>query len=93
MPYITQHERVDLVGDEPDNPKNCGQLNFVITNLIHNYIENKGLCYYTINEVIGVLSCSQMELYRTVASPYEDKKRSENGSVSDLDSINLEDVR
>jgi len=34
-----------------------------------------------INEVIGVLECAKLELYRRVAAPYEERKRIENGEV------------
>jgi hypothetical protein len=37
------------------------------------------------------LSLVGAEFYRTVAAPYEDRKRSENGSVSNLDGVTYED--
>jgi len=42
---------------------------------------------------MGVLECAKLELYRMVAAKYEDKKRLENGAVSELDAVNLGDVR
>jgi hypothetical protein len=39
------------------------------------------LSYSKINEVIGVLECAKQELYRRVASPYEDSKKEANGDV------------
>ena len=51
------------------------------------------LCYTVLNEVIGMLECAKLELYRQVAVPYEDKKKRNNGAVSELDSKTLEDVR
>ena len=35
----------------------------------------------TTAEVLGVLECVKLELYRRVAAPYEDKKCQENGDV------------
>lgn len=87
MPYIKQTER-DVIGplDYRQIPITTpGQLNFVITKLCHHYIKDRQFCYATLNEVIGVLECAKQELYRTIVAPYEDKKRKENGSISELD--------
>jgi len=92
MPYIKSIiDRTDLVlGNR--NPKNPGELNFVLTTIIHNYIKEEGLKYTTLNEAIGVLECAKLELYRMVVSEYENKKRLENGAISELDSVQLNDV-
>ena len=37
--------------------------------------------YARINELIGVLECAKLELYRRIAVPYEDTKIAENGDV------------
>jgi hypothetical protein len=65
----------------------AGELNYTITKLLHQYILSKGLSYATVNEVIGVLECAKLELYRMVAAPYEQTKRMENGGVSSLDGM------
>ena len=70
-----------------------GELNFVITKLCHNWIKDYGLGYSTLSKVIGVLECAKLELYRQIAAPYENKKKMENGSISNLDAKKLEDVR
>jgi hypothetical protein len=62
-------------------PENPGQLNYVITSLCDEYIGNEGLSYASINEVIGVLECAKLELYRRIAVPYENAKLEENGDV------------
>jgi len=117
-----------------------GELNYLISKLIHETIKIKGLRYHTLNDIIGmltgcqynlgslcghapggwkdifisfisylthniiqkytnidghlvtselrgVLECIKLEVYRTVAGNYEDKKRFENGSVSEMDDI------
>lgn len=87
MPYIKQIER-DTIGplDYGQVPvKNPGQLNYCITKIIHSYVEDLGLRYATLNEAMGVLESAKQEFYRTVVAPYEDQKRKENGSVSELD--------
>ena len=80
MPYIDNKSRMRLEdGAEPENP---GELNYIITCLVDQYLAAKGgLRYANINEVIGVLECSKLELYRRVAALYEDKKMVESGDV------------
>jgi len=88
MPYITQYERDDFDRgiDHIGFDLTPGQLNYVITRIIHNNIKCPGVSYAAINETIGVLECAKLELYRMVAAPYEDKKKDENGPISNLDS-------
>lgn len=93
MPYIeSKINRTDLICGERF-PENAGELNFLITSIIHLYIKEKGLKYSSINEVIGVLECAKLELYRQIAAPYENKKKRENGAISELDGRTLEDIR
>lgn len=79
MPYIKPEDRHRLL----DNglPKTPGEFNFVVTVLADCVIEEKGLSYTTVNEIIGALECIKLELYRRVAAPYEDRKIIENGDV------------
>jgi len=88
MPYIKKENRVKFqealwkLGPEIT----CeGDLNYVITSLIHYELIKKGLTYQNVNNLIGALECAKLELYRMIAAPYEDTKIKENGSVSDLD--------
>jgi len=37
--------------------------------------------YAHLNEVVGVLECAKLELYRRVVAPYEDQKMTESGDV------------
>ena len=93
MPYIKDPEIRDGLLGGIIRPHDAGELNFVLTSLCHEYLKYKGVNYKSINEVIGVLDCTKMELYRMIAAPYEDKKRLENGAVSELDALSLEDIR
>lgn len=79
MPYIDPEKRVDINCDNAA-PETPGELNYAITMLINDYLVDE-VSYATINEVIGVLECAKLELYRRVAVPYEDKKCKENGDV------------
>ena len=95
MPYITQKKRKEIIekddvfGDgkilfhhvvmeEIDKP---GELNYAITEMMINYLNRKGVSYTNMNEVIGVLECAKLELYRRMTAPYEDTKIDENGDV------------
>jgi hypothetical protein len=95
MPYISQEARSNLkiinisqqdkkeirVGVDDGLLSNPGNLNFIISTLANMYLEANGLSYAKINEVIGVLECAKLELYRRIAAPYEDAKIEENGDV------------
>ena len=83
MPYIKPDDRVKIILDD-ENISTPGELNYFISTLINWYIHQKGKSYSTLNEVVGVLECAKLELYRRVAAPYEDTKIEENGDVYTL---------
>ena len=90
MPYISQEKRELLqhslaslaagviVADTKDQ---AGVLNYCISALLNEVLKTNGISYRNINELIGVLECAKLELYRRVASPYEDEKIQSNGDV------------
>lgn len=80
MPYISQDRR-QIIQESVSDISNAGELNYYITCLINNYIINNGKSYAVINEIIGALECSKLELYRRIAAPYEDTKIQQNGEV------------
>ena len=80
MPYIEIDARKRLDGG--GRPGTAGELNYLLTKLVDNYLVTKGeIRYAHLNEVIGVLECAKLELYRRIAAPYEDQKLSRNGDV------------
>lgn len=80
MPYIDRHRRSQL--SEGDLPDNAGELNYKLTSEVEEYLRyHGGLSYSNLNEVLGVLTAVQLELYRRLAAPYEDTKRDQNGEV------------
>lgn len=94
MPYIKPEDREKfksptdgycIIEDLAGIIENCGELNYVITVICQNYIKQKGLRYQNINDVVGALEGAKLELYRRVASKYEDAKIEENGDVNVLD--------
>jgi len=81
MPYIDPKDRWRL-DHGLSMPKVPGELNYAITRLINEYISALGGANYTLlNEVVGVLECAKLELYRRIAVPYEEVKLSANGDV------------
>jgi len=91
MPYIKQVKRevldiaindlhkalVDLELDDDMNNME-GNLNYSITRLLRMCY---GESYGEINDAIGVLQCVMLEHYRTMAAPYENQARHDNGDI------------
>jgi hypothetical protein len=86
MPYILQYIRAAVEIEIQDMglswiPGNAGELNFVVSTFVANYIRETGLKYAHLNEMVGALECAKLELQRVVIGPYEDLKIAENGGV------------
>lgn len=82
MPYVTQEARKNFeLALTHLEPEYAGELNYCITRLCSAYLGRSEGGYRALNEIIGVLECAKMELYRRVVVPYEDKKLIENGDV------------
>ncbi len=80
MPYIGSHLRQAL-DDGEIRPDFSGELNYVISRICKQYMEDKGDSYQAFNDVIGVLEGAKLEFYRRKVAPYEDLKREENGDI------------
>jgi hypothetical protein len=84
MPYIKVEDRELFDSDIKSLSENVmceGDLNYIFTKLIHNRIEQHGKYYQVLNNLIGVLECCKLELYRQIVAPYENEKILENGDV------------
>jgi hypothetical protein len=57
-----------------------GPLNYVITKLLIAWMGPRP-CYDNFNDVIGVLRCVELEMYRRMVAPYEDEKIAAHGDV------------
>lgn len=80
MPYIEDDgRRAELMKNL--DPRNAGELNFVLTTICRIYMEIKGERYQHYNDVIGALEGCKLEMYARKIRPYEDKKIKENGDV------------
>ncbi len=82
MPYITKEARAALRGSH--GPTTVGELNYVITAIVHAYVRDHGMRYATLNDVVGVLECAKAEFIRRIASPYEDEQIKKNGDIGVL---------
>ena len=81
MPYIKQERRDTYRVFEGTQFQGPGDLNYVFTKVLNAYVEQYGLKYQVINDVVGALEGAKLEFYRRVAAPYEDGKIKENGDV------------
>jgi hypothetical protein len=84
MPYIKQDSRhvfESHIHNLANDAENAGDLNYIITKMLHLYLKKKGLNYANVNEIVGALECCKLEVYRRVAAPYEDSKAEINGDV------------
>lgn len=93
MPYIKPEERkpykklISKLADEVQRygeehaASYAGQLNYIITTLLLKTYGDALPNYTDYNEIIGVLECAKLEMYRRQTAPYEDKKIEENGDV------------
>jgi len=78
MPYIKEHRPALTPTVVPYTP---GELNFVLTKVCLNYLEQVGKDYRAINDIVGALECAKLEFYRRLAASYEDTKIATNGDV------------
>lgn len=85
MPYITPKQREALEKGRlftyTAPADSVGELNFLLTREVMDYMCVKGLSYATINDILGALEAVKQEFYRRMAAPYEDKKKEQNGDV------------
>ena len=86
MPYITYDRRYPLDFEE-SAARTAGELNYILTTEVLNYIVENKLSYATLNEVIGVLECVKQELYSRLGGDYEDLKIKKNGDLKFYEEI------
>lgn len=82
MPYITAARKRELLKQaNADSPKNAGELNFILTEVVLDYMREQGCCYATINDISGALTECLAEFRRRITGPYEAVKAHRNGDV------------
>ena len=58
-----------------------GELSYVITRILRNYIMGEQFSYITAVIVVGVMVLTTVEFIRRLVNPYEDTKIQQNGDV------------
>lgn len=85
MPYIKQTRRdalfSDSVEDYDSSLQSAGELNYMFTTYIIDYVKKHGLSYQTCNDVVGALENCKDEFQRRIQHQYETQKVKENGDV------------
>lgn len=87
MPYVNQPAREQINRDDTiiiKNIQTAGEMQYAIATILNSYVEKHGLCYQTLNDVMGALTGGQLEFYRRVVVPYEEVKIKENGDVYEI---------
>jgi len=96
MPYIKAGPQKELLEQIADNVaghiRSADSLNYFMSRILHQ-LAKESMSYKALNALVGAMECCKLEFVRMVLSPYEDKKRMENGPVSDLDAKSLEEIR
>lgn len=78
MPYVSQDVRNHILrGGKASSP---GELNFQLMELVQEFLSGPE-SYTRYNDVLGVLTAMQHELYRRLVVSYEIRKCIENGDV------------
>lgn len=90
MPYIPRNDRAfwnerilditESVAEGLIPIPTDGQLNYYLTALLLRLLKPKSYSGY--QNIIGLLECVKLEMYRAQVGPYEDVKRDENGNVN-----------
>lgn len=85
MPYIKEYDRMHfeyVVQEMMAYPaRTKGELNYLLTRLAQAYLDDRGMSYDTVNDILGAFEGAKLEFYRRVAAPYEDAKIKQNGDV------------
>lgn len=94
MPYVGQKRRkkifrkydndaIQVDGGHifVDDIETAGELQYAMAEMFKSFVERKGTCYQTMNDVLGAIAGAKMEFYRRKVVPYEDEKIEENGDV------------
>ncbi len=87
MPYIRPERRalydeaLAALSASVTSETSDGDLNYIITRALDDWLSKRGLSYAAIAGVVGVLETAKLEFYRRMAAPYEDEKIAANGDV------------
>ncbi len=84
MPYITpERRRVNKLNLSELEMRTSGELTYLISVLMNEYLKRTGKSYGTMSVVRACAQDASDEFYRRVMLPYENCKLAENGDVYD----------
>ena len=72
MPYISGDRK--QLEEAKRNPQSPGQLNYAISCLLIDYLDEHRISYVVLNEIVGAVELAKQEFIRRVVNPYEEKK-------------------
>lgn len=85
MPYIKDEDRKNFTNLTREmhmkDIHSPGELNYLITYLVHVFLGQKKESYQYYNDALGALEGAKLELYRRMISKYEDQKILQNGDM------------
>jgi hypothetical protein len=83
MPYLKQNDRDRFnYGLQNLAPKNAGDLNYIFTKVIEQYLKEKFPIEYShLNAIVGALESAKLEFYRRFMAKYEEEKIQQNGDI------------
>jgi hypothetical protein len=83
MPYIDKKDRKKFEEGLKTLPSatTAGELNYLLTCVCQQFVNDKKFCYQTLNDVVGALEGCKIEFYRRIVAPYEGVKIASNGDV------------
>lgn len=79
MPYLESKDRKRLL--KTLEPKSKGELNYLITVLMVNYIDRVGLNYQNASDAMAAATDAAAEFKDKVLQPYENLKMIQNGGI------------
>lgn len=80
MPYVPVERRVGL--ELTRHAGTPGELNYLITLDMLDYLDRHGLSYNTLNDVAGAVELAKQEFIRRIVNEYEDGKIESNGDLA-----------
>ena len=80
MPYVLKSRRVEL--ELTRHAETPGELNFLVSTDMLDYLDRHGLSYDTMNDIVGAVVNALDEFKRRVINEYEDKKIATNGDLA-----------
>ncbi len=80
MPYVLNSRRVEL--ELTRHAETMGELNFLVTIEMLDYLDRHGLSYDTLNEIVGAVELAKQEFIRRIVNEYEDGKIDSNGDLA-----------